>query len=1202
VSRPTIRLRRGSAQPAWSAAPAPEPHAGISTQYQLPVKTSGLVQSIDWIGPGQKPSWVGFVGTIMTMAPAQADAGQNFTGVTLRANVSDGYASAVSPAFNMLVQGDSQAPDPTSWSATPSPQIQATVSGSYALPLTIPSGVSVVVTWQSPGSIPSWLSFSGSVMYWTAAAPALTTINSIVLRATPNNGASPVDCTPFNVTVAEEPALPPSDGVYPQFRTQDYPSTDEQVQALYLARNGVSYAANYIWMLFDSPNGDWWSSRLHAPWRRLTTNRRGNWIDANGTLEGTTAFHQLSFPGSGANGTRRSMSVTTLVTKQITSGENKGFYIRRWGGNFTWTTLHGRAAADPLQRPTLSVTTTDGTFSCPCTCTTWWQFSNFRDGRFLVELREDWTQAIFQFDYAAVTGTVTSATFEFSVGTTDAAQTCDIRIFEADPPRFHLAGTGVPVQGLAKDYIYDKTIDTHPDVLWARDFSGTGTDWYKQGQGLLHNNTISEDGGLYTNWENIYEPETDSWKLKSWYSAGGDFAGIKEITPKASYQNIRASDRLRTAPSEDEMYARYYMKLDENWGGQQEPAKWLGHGFRWGEHTGTLSAGGWWLAITGNSGAKGEGAVVAVNSNTGNVRYHGNSNRGHIGFRGLHPGSVYEKLVRVSSYSYHIDQALTYGDESPWGFSHTWGAGRNIEQVPHVTTVVPLETWVCIEQRIKMNTVSGSPDSWANYPTANLDGIFEVWVDGVKVFKRTMRWTRNPNYGVDNFWAETYHGGVAKVKKRSDWECNHIVLSRSYIGQRGSSALPPWRPSASNQAVELTPTNSLGTVIGVPTDGDNWYEIFDFSGGVFNPYFGAWGGLMLNGGGHTSHSDNSVFILDLNGAAPTWKRLTQKPVYWQRSDSALFGYQDGEYTNNGTTTFQPAAAHVYDCLAVIGPQEGGAVNGTFIRPCGLELTWKGDSASSRAHRLDLTNTIGSNFTFTRASTNRCPGAEWSSSFFGSNGNYLGGGGGMSAWDSSRKRLYWITNMSVLPNFIRYLDLDPASGTFQQQVKTSDFTPGFPTATHMGTDVGMMRFDPVNNILVRVGRTSGTNAWVIETYNPAQHSAGWRKAQNVTGAIPSGWGGESYPFDFCPANGKWYILGRGSAANVFEMTMPSDPVNGTWTLTQYAVGGAAMSSDYVVGKRWSWNPGAQCFIYMTGDQATGGSAARFKVFAYRPPGV
>ncbi|MFN7394678.1 MAG: hypothetical protein ACK5RW_00060, partial [bacterium] len=50
-----------------------------------------------------------------------------------------------------------------------------------------------------------------------------------------------------------------------------------------------------------------------------------------------------------------------------------------------------------------------------------------------------------------------------------------------------------------------------------------------------------------------------------------------------------------------------------------------------------------------------------------------------------------------------------------------------------------------------------------------------------------------------------------------------------------------------------------------PRLGNNSTFVFAaYSGGAYNPYYGAWGAHVIHGGGHAATQDNSVFIADFN--------------------------------------------------------------------------------------------------------------------------------------------------------------------------------------------------------------------------------------------------------------------------------------------------------------------------------------------------
>lgn len=67
--------------------------------------------------------------------------------------------------------------------------------------------------------------------------------------------------------------------------------------------------------------------------------------------------------------------------------------------------------------------------------------------------------------------------------------------------------------------------------------------------------------------------------------------------------------------------------------------------------------------------------------------------------------------------------------------------------------------WYALDLYMKMNSLAGTRDSVGNYSVANPDGIYKVWVNGYKAFEKTnFRWRLHPEFGVEGFWLDFYHG------------------------------------------------------------------------------------------------------------------------------------------------------------------------------------------------------------------------------------------------------------------------------------------------------------------------------------------------------------------------------------------------------------------------------------------------------------
>ncbi|MCW5611025.1 MAG: hypothetical protein KIS83_10150 [Rubrivivax sp.] len=170
-----------------------------------------------------------------------------------------------------------------------------------------------------------------------------------------------------------------------------------------------------------------------------------------------------------------------------------------------------------------------------------------------------------------------------------------------------------------------------------------------------------------------------------------------------------------------------------------------------------------------------------------------------------------------------------------------------------------------------------------------------------------------------------------------------------------------------------------------------------YGGGVKNPYWGAWGCNVIFSGGHSNTNDNSVIIAEYQADRVEFKRVTDPaPVYGTGTDSttrlsnangSIQAYLDwigdpatdgqlqyGEFANLPTpyTQFngQPGASHTYGILVAIGPEHGGAAQGTILKttnPAVGRENWKGAIA---AHALDLTTTDTSSPFWWRRATQR----------------------------------------------------------------------------------------------------------------------------------------------------------------------------------------------------------------------------------------
>jgi hypothetical protein len=215
---------------------------------------------------------------------------------------------------------------------------------------------------------------------------------------------------------------------------------------------------------------------------------------------------------------------------------------------------------------------------------------------------------------------------------------------------------------------------------------------------------------------------------------------------------------------ENSLFARYMVYLEDDWGSEVDANKMPG----WDGRLGWWNSVGYWQATTGNGGSPGTGMKVR-NDTRSRWEYEGCSMRGHGG-NATKDGNPYDSLFWLGNYMYHLDQAISFGDEIHW---------------PGV--VIGKGQWFTIEQQIVMNSVSAPFDTLGN-GIANRDGQYRVWVDGVLAWERTnLRWRRHMEMGIQGFWLNWYHGGTAPTPRDMHFRMDAVVIAREYIGPRKAS-------------------------------------------------------------------------------------------------------------------------------------------------------------------------------------------------------------------------------------------------------------------------------------------------------------------------------------------------------------------------------------------------------------------------------
>jgi hypothetical protein len=315
-----------------------------------------------------------------------------------------------------------------------------------------------------------------------------------------------------------------------------------------------------------------------------------------------------------------------------------------------------------------------------------------------------------------------------------------VDVFEADPPTFVVPDdVPSPRLGIAATAGTFTALAAHPDVLFNGDMSSPG--WSERGFPNPVQRVFDVDAGAVVARTSFVTTSRTAADFKAESSRGVGPQGAPDIV-------------------HDELYSRYWMRLSDNFGSTVDAIKIPAMGVQWG----WWNISGYWQQTTGNGGSPPTGLKV-WNSAQGKWEYQGSSIRILVGMRAT-DNSAYSNLMSLGLYPYNLDQAGPF----PPG-----------EAFPYVALRRGRAYWFDI--RVKQNSVSGTPDVNGNYPTANHDGVYQVWINGYQAFsKTTFRWRRNLEHGVQGIWIDWFHGGTQNPPYPMEFSTGPVTLAKQYIG------------------------------------------------------------------------------------------------------------------------------------------------------------------------------------------------------------------------------------------------------------------------------------------------------------------------------------------------------------------------------------------------------------------------------------
>lgn len=950
-----------------------------------------------------------------------------------------------------------------------------------------------------------------------------TADNGRQVRARFTNGAGTVTSNAATLTVNAATAPPPIPaGGIPQYLTSD--------------GGTAGVGSNY-----SGPTRDKWHNRLGFAWVRPNT--LGNWLDSAQVPEGSTPY--ASSAAITSAGQRVSIAATALVARWLASGQNRGAYLRVNSGSLFPVLFRGRTDPTPALRPTLTVVTSLGTTTLTALCNAWWQISSFQAAGSALEWRLSSGQApaILRFDLSSIAGTLTSATLEFSVKSfPDGGSTGQVvGLFEADPPAIiDPVSVLAPTPGLLTGYSTFAAFKNAglASVLLADDFESPGP--FDSGFTPAATRTLNTATGT-------------TYARGTIQGGGAPGSGTSSLDNNKS---VTAGTGPRGAPDivRPELFGHYAWYMEATFGTTQDDAIKIP---AMGVQFGVWNPVGYWQQTTGNGGSRGTGLKVDNGGST-NFEYQGHSIRLLTGTAPkAGDDDPYTGWFGVGVYPYNLDQVQDFPDG---------------EAVPYVA--LRREAWYDIDIRVKQNTVSGTQDSLGNWSVANPDGVYQIWINGYLAYsKTTFRWRRHLEFGVQGLWLDVYHGGQSPALVDMHYRVDRVAVATQYIGP-SALILPAWVPAPGNLTTMTVANGRLANqwrdVI------DPYYNAFyavkavnDYSGAFPNPWWGTHGGIVFFGGGHAGTNYNGTIVAELGPSGITYKRANNAtPWFGTGTDSTTQDNNGGSTATNALTNLdymestidgKPGSPHSYGSGDVVGPDFGGAANGTFLRVVTSAVNRVNDAGTVAAHQLPFTTTAGNGGAGNWArvtNTFIAPGTNWQAPQ-------------LTAFVGPQQRVYIQTNNSV--SNVRWFDR-----SLNNWVTGTGTTFGYDEAD--GFDSGTMFYVPSRGLLVCMYPVSNTLRVQWMDVTVAQPTLGGTATLSSAIAVSNPWSAGCW----CQDNNR-IIVGKAGQSGAFEIAIPAVLTN-PWPVEYAAFGNGGTIPFEGAGeggntyKKWSYLPSVKAIVY------------------------
>jgi hypothetical protein len=361
----------------------------------------------------------------------------------------------------------------------------------------------------------------------------------------------------------------------------------------------------------------------------------------------------------------------------------------------------------------------------------------------------------------------------------------------------------------------------------------------------------------------------------------------------------------------------------------------------------------------------------------------------------------------------------------------------------------------------------------------------------------------------------------------------------STVTQIVVSALPAWVPAPGEYATVSLLTASATAGID-PCPGSNCPYSFsegqaaiwrDWNGGAYNPNWGAYGSIILHGGGHWGYAGNEVLRYDI--ASRAWTRLNNPSNYgWNKDGWVPFVEAPGAVVNSygGFPDGAPNPIHTYNNMEYFPSAAGGGTLGSIVFM--HRYNSNSNVTDFRFWRFDLATlswTNGPTAIKASAGQNRCA----------------------LVYDANRQGVwkldyaeYSATSQGL--SFHSFL-------TGNQYAVNANSGNSFQIGAGSGNLHAMMTYHPGRDFLLLWSKVSGVrNLVCVDLSGFTPGVTAFAPAHNITQS------GTPHPnimsvdaperLEYCSHDGAFWAINWPTNARLYKLAPPAGALTGTWTWT------------------------------------------------------